>query len=237
MNPIDIIALVLMAVCIIYGLYRGFIQSVLSLGGSLLALLGSFWLFPRIADFISQNMEITRLISSFTDSQSLLGDLDLSNLPVSGLTETNLAQIVEKANLPAPISTILEHNLQSEVFRPMGQLVSNVGDYVNQTLISVSINVLCFIVSFILCYVAVTILINLIRAVFRFPVLKQLDTLCGGVFGLLTGIVLCYVAFTLLPLLESVMPIEGFREMAESSVLGKAFAHSNLILSIMNRKL
>ena len=53
----------------------------------------------------------------------------------------------------------------------------------------------------------------------------------------MTGIVLCYVAFTLLPLLESVMPIEGFREMAESSVLGKVFAHSNLILSIMNRKL
>ena len=237
MNPIDIIALALLAVCVIYGLYRGFIQSVLNLGGRIIALLGSFWLFPRIADFISQNMEITRLISSFTDSQSLLGDLDLSNLSVNGLAPADLTQIVEKANLPTPINTILEHNLESEVFRPMGQLVSNVGDYVNQTLISVSINVLCFLISSIVCFVAVTILINLIRAVFRFPVLKHLDAVCGGVFGLMTGIVLCYVAFTLLPLLESVMPIEGFREMAESSVLGKVFAHSNLILSIMNRKL
>ncbi|MBE5778357.1 MAG: CvpA family protein [Clostridiales bacterium] len=237
MNPIDIIALILMAVCLVYGLYRGFIQSVLNLGGGLLSLLASFWIFPRLADAISQNMDITRLISSFTDSQSLLGDLDLSSLPVSGLSGDAVAQIVERANLPTPINTILQHNLQSQVFSPMGNLVSNVGDYVNQTLISVSINVLCFLVCFILCYVAISMLINLLRAVFRFPALKHLDAIAGGIFGLMTGILICYAAFTLLPLLESVMPIEGFREMAESSVLGKAFAHSNLILSIMNRKL
>ena len=237
MNPIDVIALVILAICVIFGLYRGFIQSVLNLGGGLLALLGSFLLYPHAADLISKNVDVTRLISSFTDSQSILGDLDMSSQAVSGIGPEAVNQIVEKANLPTPIDTILTHNLQSQVFKPLGGLVSNVGDYVNQTIVSVSINVLCFLLCFVLCFLAVTILINLVKNVFRFPVLKQLDSLAGGVFGFLTGILLCYVAFTVLPLLESVLPIEGFRETVDSSVLAKTFAHGNLILSIMNRQL
>ena len=237
MNPIDVIALVILAVCVIFGLYRGFIQSVLNLGGGLLALLGSFLLYPHAADLISKNVDVTRLISSFTDSQSILGDLDMSSQAVSGIGPEAVNQIVEKANLPTPIDTILSHNLESQVFKPLGGLVSNVGDYVNQTIVSVSINVLCFLVCFVVCFIAVTILSNLIKSVFRFPVLKHLDAVAGGVFGFLTGILLCYVTFTVLPLLESVLPIEGFRETVDSSVLAKTFAHGNLILSIMNRQL
>lgn len=235
MNLIDVIALILLAASVIFGVYRGFVQSVLNLGGGLLSVLGAFLLFPHLSGAISKNVDITRFISTFTDSESLLGDLDLSSQPVSGLSDAAVEQIVEKANLPSPIGTVLEHNLQSEVFRPLGDLVNNVGDYVSQTIISVSINVLCYLVCFIVCFVAITILINLIRAVFRFPVLRHLDALAGGVFGLLTGILLCCVGFTVLPLIESALPIEGFREVIESSVLAKAFSGGNLILSIMNR--
>ena len=237
MNPIDVIALVILAICVIFGLYRGFIQSVLNLGGGILALLGSFLLYPHAADAISKNVEITRLISSFTDSQSLLGDLDLSSQAVSGIGPEAVTQIVEKANVPTPIDTILTHNLQNQVFKPLGGLVTNVGDYVNQTVLSVSINVLCFLLCFVICFVVSTVLINLIRAVFRFPVLKHLDALMGGVFGFLLGVMLCFVAFTILPLLESVIPIPEFAQLVDESSLARVFENGNLIISIMNRKL
>ena len=56
----------------LFGLYRGFIQSVLSLGGSLLSIVGSFLLYPHLADIVASNTDITRMISTYTDSQSLL---------------------------------------------------------------------------------------------------------------------------------------------------------------------
>ena len=87
---------------------------------------------------------------------------------------------------------------------PLGNLATNVGDYVNQTILSVSINVLCFLLCFVVCFVVATIVVNLLRAVFRYPVLKHLDWLAGGVFGLMLGVVLCFAIFTVLPLLESV---------------------------------
>ena len=221
----------------LFGLYRGFIQSVLSLGGSLLSIVGSFLLYPRLADVVASNTDITRMISTYTDSQSLLGDLDLSSQAVSGLAGDAIAQVVQKANLPEPIGTLLQHNLSAQVFSPMGNLATNVGDYVNQTILSVSINVLCFLLCFLVCFIVVHILINLVRAVFRFPVLKHLDWLAGGVFGLLLGVVLCFAFFTVLPLLESVVPLTEFRELVDQSALAQVFENGNLIISIMNRRL
>lgn len=227
----------MLGLCVLFGLYRGFIQSVLNLAGGLAAFAGSFWLFPKLADVLSTNTEITRIISTYTDSGTLLGDLDLSSLSVSALSQDSIASIVERANLPSPVDTLLEHNLAQQVFSPLGNLATNVGDYVNQTILSVSINVLCFLLCFVICFVVMTILINVLRAVFRFPVLKHLDWLAGGVFGLLIGVLLCFVIFTVLPLMESVVPLPEFRELVDQSALAQVFENGNLIISIMNRKL
>ena len=237
MNAIDYGIIGIIALCVLFGFYRGFIQSLLNLGGSLLSFVGAFWLFPKLADMLSSNTEIVRLISSYTDSGSILGDLDLSSRAVDALSTTNIQAIVEKANLPDPIGKLLQANLTEKVFSPLGDLATTVGDYVNQTILSISINVICFIVCFILCFIVITILVNLLRSVFRFPVLKQLDWLLGGVFGFVIGCVLCFVIFTAMPLLESVIPLEQFQGLVQQSALAQVFEHGNLIISIMNRQL
>jgi len=236
-NVIDFGIIGLIALCMLFGFYRGFIQSLLNLGGCLLSFAGAFWLFPSLSDAVSSNTEIVRLISSYTDSGSLLGDLDLSSRAVTTLSSSNIEAIVSKASLPEPIGKLLQANLTEKVFSPFGNIATTVGDYVNQTILSVSINVLCFIACFLICFIVITILINLVKSVFRFPVLKQLDWLAGGVFGFLIGCVLCFIVFTAMPLLQSVIPITQFQDLANQSALAKIFENGNLIISIMNRKL
>lgn len=237
MNIIDIIVIAIIGLCVLFGLYRGFVQSVLNLAGGLLSVAGSFWLFPKLSDVLSANTELTRMISTYTDSGSLLGDLDLSSMAVNTLETQNISAIVQRAELATPIDTLLTHNLTERVFAPLGELATTVGDYVNQTILSVSINVLCFLLCFVVCFIVMTILINLLRAVFRFPVLKHLDWLAGGCFGFLLGVVICFVAFTILPLLESVVPIAELGQLIDESALAGVFRNGNLIISIMNRKL
>ena len=236
-NVIDYGIITLIGVCVLFGCYRGFVQSLLNLGGSLLSFAGAFWLFPKLADAVSGNTEIVRLISSYTDSGSVLGDLDLSSLAVNTLSSSNITAIVSRANLPDPIGRLLEANLTEKVFSPLGSLATTVGDYVNQTILSVSINVLCFIVCFIVCFLVLTIVINLVKSVFRFPVLKQLDWLAGGAFGFVIGCVLCFIVFTAMPLLQSVIPLDQFQALVDKSALASVFENGNLIISIMNRKL
>lgn len=237
LNIIDIIVIVIIGLSVLFGLYRGFVQSVLQLAGGMLSVVGSFWLFPRLSDVLSANTGLTRMISTYTDSGSLLGDLDLSSTAVNALSQQHISAIVSRADLPTPIDTLLSHNLAQKVFSPLGDLATTVGDYVNQTILSVSINVLCFLLCFIVCFAGITILINLVRTVFRFPVLKHLDGLAGGAFGFLLGVVLCFVVFTILPLMESVIPIPEFSALVDQSALAQVFKNGNLIISIMNRRL
>ena len=56
----------------------------------------------------------------------------------------------------------------------------------------------------------------------------------GGIFGLLRGALLCFVLFALMPLLQTVIPVEGLGEMLQASTLAPLFNSGNLILSIMN---
>ncbi len=237
MNAIDYGIVILILVFTLFGFYRGFMQSLLNLGGCLLSFLASFWLFPKLSDAISSNTEIVRMLSGFTDSGVVLGDLDLSSLAVSQLSQSNITAIVEKASLPDPIGRLLQANLTEKAFTPLGDLATNVGDYINQTILSVSINVLSFIVCFILCFLVITIVINLLKSVFKFPLLKQLDWLAGGAFGFVIGCVLCFVVFTAMPVFQSIIPIENFQQLVEDSALANIFRNGNLVVSIMNRKL
>jgi hypothetical protein len=73
--------------------------------------------------------------------------------------------------------------------------------------------------------------------VFRFPVLKQLNSIAGGALGLLRGVLLCFVTFALLPLIQTMVPVTGINDLIAQSALAPLFNSGNLILAIMNGKL
>ncbi len=234
MNVVDYAILAIIALSILWGFYRGFIQSVLSMGAVLLALVGSFLIYPQIANMIQNNQDLARSLIHYSDASSRLGNLELSVAQVGTLTQSAISTIMQNIQLPAPIDTILQYNLQNQVFAGAG--IQTVAEYVNQTIVAVSINILCFFLCFLVLYLLMSILINMLRCVFRFPLLKQLDWLAGGVFGALRGVVLCYALFALIPLAMTVVPFEQFNELVEQSTLANIFNNGDLIMSIINRR-
>ena len=235
MNIVDYAILAIIALSVLWGFYRGFIQSVLSMGAVLLALVGSFMLYPQIAGSIQNNQDLARSLIHYTDAASRLGDLELSVARVGSLSQGAIDSILQNIQLPAPMDTILKFNLTNQTFAKAG--ISTVSEYVNQTIVSVSVNILCFFLCFVVLFLVLSVLINMLRCVFRFPLLKQLDWLAGGIFGGLRGVVICYALFALIPLLMTVVPFEQFSEMIEQSVLARVFNNGDLIMSILNRRL
>ena len=232
MNIVDIVILGILGLSVLIGLYRGFISSVASVGGSVLSLLASFWLSPKLVEAIRGNPEWIQTLMSYTDASSRLGDLNLSLTNVNTLNAGSITEILERVNLPAPLSTLLKTNLEKQVFAPSG--LTQVGDYVSQTIVGAILNVICYIICFVALMLVFHFVLNFLKVVFRFPVLKQLNAMVGGVFGLLRGILLVFVAFALLPLVQTMVPIEGIGELVEQSALAPLFNSGNLILAIMN---
>ena len=107
------------------------------------------------------------------------------------------------------------------------------GTYVSQTIVGAILNVICFVV----CFLVIHFVINFLKVVFKFPVLKQLNSLAGGAFGLLRGVLLCFVAFALLPLIQTLLPVQDINDLVAGSALAPLFNSGNLILAIMNGKL
>jgi len=236
LNIVDYVIIGVVAISVLFGLYRGFVASVLSMGGGLISFLGSFALYPKLAALIQNNQELQRTLLHYTDASSRIGDLELALTNVINLGREGVQQVLNNVSLPAPLDSILRVNLENLVYGTQGA-ASTVSDYVSQTILQASINIICFLVCFIGLYIVLSLTLNLIRAVFRFPVLKQLDSLAGGVFGLLRGILICLVVFTLIPLVQTMVPLDLITELLNESSLAPIFMNGNLITAIMNKQL
>ena len=233
MNPVDWVILGVLGISVLFGLYRGFIASVASMGGCLISLAASFWLTPQVVEWVQTHTTLANTLSTYADAATRLKDSALLSLDVAGLTSENISSILSRASLPAPLDRLLQSNLEARVFTDIPQ---KVGNYVTETIVSALMNVICFVAAFVVLLVLFHVIVNLLKAIFRFPVLKQLNALAGGAFGLLRGALLCFVLFALAPLLQTVIPVEGFSEMIQNSTLAPLFNSGNLILSIMNGK-
>ena len=233
MSIVDVVILAILGLSILIGLYRGFIASVASMGGCLLSLGLSFLISPAIASAIQRNPNVLRSLASYTDAATKLGDQALAASNVENLAPNMVTEIVNRVSLPAPFSTLLQSNLQNKVFGA----AADVGTYISQTIIGAILNVICFIICFIVLMLVIHLVINFLKVVFKFPVLKQLNAFAGGCFGLLRGVLLCFVAFALLPLFQTLLPVQNINQLVQQSALAPLFNSGNLILAIMNGRL
>lgn len=235
MNIVDYVVIGVMALSVLFGFYRGFVSSVLNMGGCLISFGLSFLVYPKLADVIRGDTELVRTLLHYTDASSRIGDLETAITNVATMTREGIADLVSSLTLPAPFDQLLQLNMETQAFASSS--VTTVSEYVSQTILNASINILCFLVCFVVLFIVISLVQGAIKAIFRFPVLKQLDWLAGGIFGFLRGVLICYAAFTIVPLVLTVVPVDFVSEMLNASTLAPIFNNGNLILAIMNGRL
>ena len=228
MNIIDIVILVVLGVSVVFGMYRGFISGVLSLAALIGAAVLAFMMSGDLSAWLKGNETLVETLMYYTDAGSRVANLDLSLLSISQVNESALAQILRSANLPAAFESAFITSIASaDGGMTIAQLLS-------QTIVNVSISILSFLICFFICYVAATFVIHLVQYVFELPVLRHLDALIGGVFGLIRGVLLLFILFALVPIVLAIAPVPMIEELVEASRLAPMF-DSQLILSILNQ--
>ena len=230
MNIVDYVIIGIIGVSVLFGIYRGFIDSVLNVGGAFIAFLASFMLYPKLTEFIAGNEELQRTLLNYTDASSRIGDLATSITQVGNLTAKAISDIVSKTGLPESMANLLQNNLNGQIYGAS----ETVSDYVSQTVLGASTNIICFIVAFLALYLVISLVIAAIRAIFSLPVLNQLDGLVGGVFGFLRGALFVYILFALLPLAQTMAPLDSVNELIDASIIAPVFNNGALLTAIMN---
>ncbi|MGN0777278.1 MAG: CvpA family protein [Candidatus Ventricola sp.] len=226
MNIIDILILAVIAVSVIYGMHRGFISGVLSVAALIGAAALAFVMSPQLASWLKGNETLVETLMYYTDAGSRVSSLDLSLMSVSQVTESTLGQILSSANLPAAFETAFIAGISSAAGG------TTIAELLSQTIVSVSISILSFLICFFVAYIVATFVIHLICYVFELPVLRHLDALIGGAFGLVRGVLLMFILFALVPIVLAVAPVPQIEELIAASRLAPMF-DSQLILSIL----
>ena len=226
MNIIDIVILVVLGISVILGMYRGFISGVLSVAALIGAALLSFSMSAELSAWLQGNQTLVDTLMYYTDAGSRVSNLDLSLLSVSQVTESALSQILASANLPAAFESAFVGNLAGA----SGSMT--IAQLLSQTIVHVSISILSFLICFLVAYLAATFVIHLINYVFELPVLRHLDSLIGGMFGLVRGVLLLFILFAVVPLVLAVAPVPMIEDLIAQSRFAPVF-DSRLILSIL----
>lgn len=231
MNFVDIGVLLIFAFFLLAGWYRGFFYTLLSLGAYTLSCALALLLMPVASTLVKNNATLYTMALYYAEGEELVRDVELSKTAISSLSSEQLLGVMESAELPIPMGSRISENIAREVFAKDG--LTTLGEYFNQTIVNVFINILCVLLVFVVLRLILTFVINLIDyARDGYPVLSGADGLVGACFGLIRGFLALYMLFLLAPVALTVMP--STKDYMDASYFGSFFYNSNFILRLIS---
>lgn len=238
-NIVDVILYAILALSVISGMYKGFITSGLAMVGFGAAWYGALNLFPKLAELALSNRELMSMLKYYMDPSSLFKTASLAATPVAdaasnvGTGSTLLNQALEELNLPQVIESAFKTNVGNQLFSGLDNMTT-MADYLGQTIWVAAINVISFLLIFAVCYVVALLVVNLLNNVFRFPLLKHLDWMLGGVFGLVRGGFVVALLLGVAPLILSMLPFKEVQTILDTSTLARSLPSNFAVSTIVS---
>jgi len=229
-NILDIVVIGLFALFLLSGWFRGFLFSVFSLGAYLLSCLLAMLFMPNLAQSIKGNAELYNTMLYYTEGAEYVTsvNVELARLPIDTLSAEELTGVMQAAEVPYPISQRIAENIAKESFAAQG--VTTLGEYFNQTIVCVFINILSFLLLFLAIRAVLAFVIHCVDFARKgYPVLLTADGLIASGIGLIRGFLAMFLIFTAVPIFLVVLP-EFVSPYIEGSFLGSFFYESNFLL-------
>lgn len=219
MNWIDIFCLVIIALSSLVGLFRGFILSFFGIITYIVAFLFTREYYALFAKYVAK-MDFVEGIKSFFQEklQGLSisgGTLDFSQLDA---LPKFLGRIAKKSDVVTDPSTSIE--------------VAKIR--LTESMTEATVNVISFILLFIISALILTIIVRLLNSVFSLPILKEFNKMVGLLFGVIRGVLIVMIIFALVPPIDTLFSNLDIIGAIYSSKLGVYFYEYNLVYMIID---
>ena len=221
LNLLDITIIVILALYLISGMYRGFITSLLTTLGFVGAWFGAQHFYPRVAQLALSNQTLMAVLNQYLEPENFFEShtqaVSTVSEVIAGGESAIQSAIASVSNKLAVISKAFEANVRAQMFQRLG--INTLADYLDQTIWQAVFNVLAFLLCFIALYVLVCLVVNLLDHVISFPVVRGFDWLLGGIFGLARGLVVVVLVLCLVPAIVQIVSPEFADSLRTGSVL------------------
>lgn len=205
---LDIIFLAIIIACTVWGAKRGIIKTVLGLSSVLVSIIAALLLYNPFMDLISANEAIAAIISGFKES------IKAAVLPMINIDVTE--------DMPALFKYLLDSDMLSQGQNAIATAVAEAVVYL--------ITVVLFII---IIKLLVSFLFKIFKVAAKLPVIKQANGLVGGMLGIVTGIILCWIVAAIMTMFIGQEGCGWISAGLETSRLAKHLFKSNIIFSIL----
>lgn len=184
-DKITIIFLILLAAFIVIGIVRGFLFSLLSLAGFLIAVACAFLLSKPVGDALTNSSIGTSMQGSIYDW--ILTKSNYAAYPLSQeLAEDLLPEMLNEIGIP----NFLNSFIISLILPYIPEVATEpIGQYIAHGVANIALVVISFLVLLIVFSLALLFLKRFAKGVNKIPVVGLVNRLLGAVFGLAMGVV------------------------------------------------
>jgi hypothetical protein len=232
MNFVDIAILLVLAITILGGVYRGFVSTLYNIGATVVSLLIGRVCIPLVSNLVKGSADLFSMMLYYTEGSEYVAvtDVELTRVSIANISSEQLHTVLENADMPLPMDRCVIKNIAAEAFRDSG--VTTLGDYFNQTIVCVVINILALFAVFLVVRMLLGFVIRGMEyGRGGFPVRAGGDGLIGAGLGVIHGVLLLFVLFLLVPVALTVLP--KLYEFLSESFFGEFFYQANFLLSII----
>ncbi len=229
---VDLVILLILAIALLAGYYRGVIYSAINLGVSILSFVMALLLCTTLSGVVQKRQSLYEMMLYYFEGYEYINEtsVELVHVSVSQIGEKELAVVVKNADMPSPFDSAITGNVKKQVYEDRG--IYSLGDYFNQTIVDTVLNIISLLLLFLIFRLLFGFVLRLIDfGAAGLPRLKQFDVPLACGIGLLHGVLLVSVLFMLVPLMLVVVP--RLSKFIDSSLLGGFFYRGNVLLRMV----
>lgn len=230
-NIIDVVIILILGIYVLSGVYKGFLWSVSAFGATLIACCVALIFMGPVTKAFASNETLFDSMLSYTEGSEAVYDVEYAKMNITELSNNEINEVMSRADLPYPMGERIYENIMSEAFSDKG--VEKLGDYFNQSMVMVMLNIASFLIIYMVVRLVITLLLCWFDYAVKLPKMKKLDWLVGGGIGIVRAIAAVSLIFMMIPIVLTILPFDQIKELMESSMIASFFYHSNLLLRLI----
>ncbi len=223
----DIVIVILLLSFTLTGAWRGLMKTLSKSFSTLIAIVGALFLHPIVSDWL-RNSFIYNSIRGFLGKS-----LGISTVTASSQPER--INVIRNLPLPDSFKGMLLDNNNSVMYDLLH--ANSVTEYITGFIANIFINIIISVLIFILIFIIIKAIIRALDLAVNIPVIKQLNSLGGGLLGLVWGIVVIWCIMTIMTLFITTPMFAQLMKYINSSILGKILYDNNIIMNILLKNL
>ena len=204
MNIVMVLVALIFMASIVTGMHRGFIKIVASLAATIVTIVVVIVLTPYVSNILGKIIPMESLITTncmeviYPERNMNKGEFK-ELLPTIDLNREEQISLVENSKLPKVFQELILENNNSEIYESLG--VTNFGEYLVSYFAKLIINVISFLLTFLIVTLVLRTIIYMLGIISDLPIIGGVNRLAGGAVGLVKALIFVWVAFAIITLM------------------------------------